>query len=59
MVLERWADPNLLIKTGPKRLTAEVATEVRLLRATRTELAVHATERENSCRQTRTRRDDG
>jgi transposase len=92
VVLERWADPNLLIKTGPKRLTAaiakasnghlgveraeewlaaahaaidlyadnrsvaftdlaaEVATEVRLLRAARTELAVHATERENAYR---------
>jgi transposase len=90
VVLERWADPNLLVKTGSKRLTAaivkasnghlgvdraeewiaaaraaidlyaghqavaftdlaaEVATEVRLLRAAKTELAVHATEREDA-----------
>ena len=90
VVLERWADPNLLVKTGQKRLTAviakasnghlgvdraeewlcaahaaidlyaghqavaftdlaaEVATEVRLLRAAKAELAVHATEREDA-----------
>ena len=90
--MERWADPNLLVKTGSKRLTAaiakasnghlgveraeewlaaahaaidlyaghqavaftdlaaEVATEVRLLRAAKTELAVHATEREAAYR---------
>jgi transposase len=87
-VLERWADPNALLRAGAKRLTAliaktshnhqgreraeqwlaaarasidlysdhpavafadlaaEVASEVRLLRATQTELATHATERE-------------
>lgn len=87
-VLERWADPNALLKAGVKRVTAlivkasnnhqgveraaqwiaaaeasvalygghpavafadlaaEVATEVRLLRATQAELAGHATERE-------------
>lgn len=91
-VLERWADPNLLVKAGAKRLTAlivkashnhqgaerarqwleageasvalyrghsavafvdlaaEVATEVRLLRATQAELAIHAAERENAYR---------
>ncbi len=91
-VLERWADPNLLVKVGVKRLTAliakesrqhqgaeraqqwldaaraaldlygghhaiafadlaaEVATEVRLLRATQAELAAHAAERENCYR---------
>ena len=90
VVLERWADPNLLVKTGQKRLTAviakasnghlgvdraeewlaaahaaidlyaghrsvaftdlaaEVATEVRLLRAAKAELAVHSTEREDA-----------
>jgi Transposase IS116/IS110/IS902 family len=88
-VLERWADPNALLKAGAKRVTAlivkashnhqgaeragewiasaeasvalyashpavafadlaaEVATEVRLLRAIQTELAGHGTEREN------------
>lgn len=87
-VLERWADPNQLVKAGAKRLTAviakasnnhqgadraeqwleaaraavdlyaghpavafvdlaaEVASEVRLLRATQAELATHAGERE-------------
>jgi transposase len=87
-VLERWADPNVMVKAGPKRLTAviakasknhqgperaaewvaaaeaslelyaghsalafadlaaEVATEVRLLRATQAELAAHSAERE-------------
>lgn len=91
-VLERWADPNALLKAGVKRLTtvivkasnnhqgaeraaqwitaaqasidlyaahpavafadlaAEVATEVRLLRAARAELAAHAAQRE-SCYQ--------
>lgn len=91
-VLQRWADPNLLVKLGAKRLAgiitkasnghtgierarewidaaeaalelyaghpavafsdlaAEVATEVRLLRAAQAELAVHATERENAYR---------
>jgi transposase len=91
-VLERWADPNLLVKAGPKRvtavivkasnnhqgeeratqwlaaaeaaielydghpavsftdLTAEIATEVRLLRTVQTELADHATERERAYR---------
>lgn len=91
-VLERWADPNLLVKAGPKRLTAliakasnghlgvararewldsahaavdlyaghpavpfeelaaEVATEVRLVRAAQHELAAHATERETAYR---------
>jgi len=91
-VLERFADPNLLVKAGIKRLTtlivkashshqgadrarqwldaaesslelyaghpaiaftdlaAEIATEVRLLRAVQTELAGHATERENCYR---------
>jgi transposase len=91
-VLERWADPNALVKAGLKRLTAviakasqnhqgleratewvtaahaalelyaghpaapfedlaaEVATEVRLLRATQAELARHSTERENAYR---------
>jgi transposase len=91
-VLERWADPNALLKVGPKRLTtliakashnhqgaerarlwieaatasialyaghpalaftdlaAEVATEVRLLRAVQAELAHHATERETCYR---------
>jgi len=91
-VLERWADPNLLVKAGRKRLVtvianasnnhtgveraqewldaasaaidlyaghravafadlaAEVATEVRLLRATQTELAAHAAERESAYR---------
>lgn len=89
-VLERYADPNALVKLGLKRLTtliaktsngqqgidrasewilaaeasidlyaghpavaysdlaAEVATEVRLLRAVQTELAAHATEREHA-----------
>jgi transposase len=92
VVLERWADPNLLVKAGAKRLTAviakasnnhqgaeraaewvaaaeasielyaghpavafadlaaEVATEVRLLRAVQAELAAHAAERENAYR---------
>ena len=87
-VLERWADPNVLVKVGRKRLTAviaktshnhqgaerarqwldaaeasldlyaghpavafadlaaEVATEVRLLRAIQAEIAAHAAERE-------------
>ncbi|MEA2704307.1 MAG: hypothetical protein QOD63_2252 [Actinomycetota bacterium] len=87
-VLERWADPNVLVRVGVKRLSAtiakasnnhlgqeraetwidaarsaidlydghpgvafvdlaaEVATEVRLLRAVQAELAVHAAERE-------------
>jgi transposase len=91
-VLERWADPNLLVKAGARRLAAviarasnnhtgveraqewldaanaaidlyrghgavaftdlaaEVATEVRLLRVTQTELAVHAGERETAYR---------
>jgi transposase len=91
-VLERWADPNALLKAGVKRLTAviakasnnhqgaerarrwidaaeasialygdhpavafvdlaaEVATEVRLLRATQAELATHAAEREDCYR---------
>jgi transposase len=91
-VLERWADPNALVKAGAKRLTAviakasnnhlgaqraeewldaaraalelydgheavafedlaaEVATEVRLLRATQAELARHAQEREATYR---------
>lgn len=91
-VLERFADPNALVKAGRKRLTAliattsnnhqgaeradqwlaaaeaslalyadhpavafvdlaaEVATEVRLLRAIQTELASHATERESCYR---------
>ena len=91
-VLERWADPNALLKAGRKRLTtlivktshnhqgaeraeqwldaaqasielygnhpavafsdlaAEVATEVRLLRAVQAELAIHAGERENAYR---------
>jgi transposase len=89
-VLERYADPNALVKLGVKRLTAliaktskgqqgidragewivaaeasielyaghravayidlaaEVATEVRLLRAVHTELAAHATQREHA-----------
>jgi transposase len=91
-VLERWADPNVLVKVGVKRLAAliaktshgkqgadraaqwvdaaetslelyaghpavafadlaaEVATEVRLLRAVQAELAAHATERESCYR---------
>ena len=91
-VLERFADPNALVRVGLKRLTAliakaskghqgderarqwltaaaasvelyaghpavafadlaaEIATEVRLLRAVQTELATHATERENAYR---------
>ena len=91
-VLERWADPNLLVRLGAKRLAAviakaskghsghdralewldaadaaielyaghpavafgdlaaEVATEVRLLRAARAELVVHAAEREAAYR---------
>jgi transposase len=91
-VLERCADPNVLVKMGAKRLAtliartsnnhsgperaqewldaaraaielyaghpgvaftdlaAEVATEVRLLRATQTELAAHAAERETAYR---------
>jgi transposase len=91
-VLERWADPNALLKAGGSRLTkviakasnnhlgveraerwlssaraavdlykghaavaftdlaAEVATEVRLLRAVQAELAVHAEERERCYR---------
>jgi len=91
-VLERYADPNVLLRLGLKRLTAliekhshghqgidrarrwitaaeasvelygdhpavafadvaaEIATEVRLLRATQAELAPHATERENDYR---------
>jgi transposase len=91
-VLERWADPNVLVKAGPRRVTAlivktsnnhqgadrggewitaaeaslelygsnpavafsdlaaEVATEVRLLRAVQGELASHATERETAYR---------
>jgi transposase len=91
-VLERWADPKLLVRAGFKRvaavivkasnnhqgedrarqwldaavasidlyaghpavafadLAAEVATEVRLLRAIQSELAVHAEERENAYR---------
>lgn len=91
-VLERWADPNALVKAGSKRLTAlimkashnhqgteraeqwldaarasldlygdhpaiafsdlaaEVATEVRLLRAIQAELATHASERETAYR---------
>jgi transposase len=93
VVLERWSDPNVLVKTGVKRLTAaitkasnghlgvaraqewlaaaraaidlyaghravafaeiaaEIATEVRLLRAAKAELAVHAAERETAYRQ--------
>jgi transposase len=89
-VLERWADPNLLLKAGAKRLAAlitkaskghtgierahewieaatlaielygtnpavafselaaEIATEVRLLRATIDELEIHATARETA-----------
>jgi transposase len=91
-VLERWADPNLLVKAGPKRLTtlitrasrnhqgadrarqwieaaeaslalyaghpgvafsdlaAEVASEVRLLKAIQVELAAHSNEREAAYR---------
>jgi transposase len=91
-VLQRWADPNVLVRVGAKRLTAaiakaskghlgaerayswldaarsaielydghpavaftdlaaEVATEVRLLRAVQAELAVHAAEREEAYR---------
>ena len=91
-MLERWADPNLLVKAGSKQVTAiiakasknhqdpdraaewiaaaeaaielyaghpavafsdlaaEVATEVRLLRAIEAELASHAAERENAYR---------
>ena len=91
-VLERYADPNTLVKTGVKRLTtlivkashnhqgadraaewitaaeaaielyaghpavafadlaAEIATEVRLLRAVDAELAAHAAEREHAYR---------
>ena len=91
-VLERYADPNVLVRAGLKRLTgviakashnhqgatraaewiaaaeaaidlyaghpavafsdlaAEIATEVRLLRATQNELAAHATERETAYR---------
>lgn len=91
-VLERWADPNLMVKAGLKRLTAvivkasnnhqgaeragqwltaaqasldlyaghpavafsdlaaEVATEVRLLRAVQGELAAHSAERESCYR---------
>jgi transposase len=91
-ILERWADPNLLIRLGVKRLAgiiakashghtgierahewidaagaalelyaghpavafsdlaAEVATEVRLLRAAQAELAIHAAERETAYR---------
>ena len=91
-VLERWADPNALVKAGAKRLgaviaeasqghqgaeraeewlaaawaaielygchravafadlAAEVATEVRLLRAVQAELGVHAAERERCYR---------
>jgi transposase len=91
-VLERWADPNLLLNAGAKRVTAliakasnhhqgteraaqwiaaaqasialyaghpavaftdlaaEVATEVRLLRAAQAELAAHAAERERCYR---------
>ena len=91
-VLERWADPDLLVRAGLKRLTsiiakasnnhqgeerarqwltaahaaldlydghpavaftdlaAEIATEVRLLRAVQAELATHAAERENAYR---------
>ena len=91
-VLERWADPNLLVRVGAKRLAAvivkasnnhtgieraeewldaanaaielyaghpavafadlaaEIATEVRLLRATQAELAAHAAERETAYR---------
>jgi transposase len=91
-VLERWADPNLLVRLGAKRLAgiiakasnghsgierahqwidaasaalelyaghpavaftdlaAEVATEVRLLRAAQAELAVHASQRETAYR---------
>jgi transposase len=91
-VLERYADPNALLKLGVKRLTtliekaskghqgierarqwigaaeasielyaahpavafadlaAEIATEVRLLRAIQAELAAHAAERENAYR---------
>jgi transposase len=91
-VLERWADPNLLVRLGAKRLAgiiakaskghtgierayewldaaaaaldlydghpavpfsdlaAEVATEVRLLRAAQGELATHAAERETAYR---------
>jgi len=92
-VLERYADPNALVKLGVKKLTAliethskghqgsdrarqwldaaeasielyaghgavafadlaaEIATEVRLLRAIQAELAIHAAERENAYRQ--------
>lgn len=92
VVLERYADPNALLRLGVKRLTtliakasnghqgidrarqwidaaeasielyashpavafadlaAEIATEVRLLRAVQTELAAHATERETCYR---------
>lgn len=91
-VLERWADPNALLRAGHKRVTAvivkasnnhqgteraaqwvaaaqaavelydghpavafcdlaaEVATEVRLLRAVQAELAAHAAERETAYR---------
>jgi transposase len=91
-VLERWADPNALLRAGVKRVTgvivkashnhlgaeraahwiaaaeasvelyadnpavgfadlaAEVATEVRLLRAVQAELAAHSAERENCYR---------
>ena len=91
-VLERFADPNVLVELGLKRLTAfiakaskghhgadrarqwftaaeasielyaghpavafadlaaEIATEVRLLRAVQAELAAHATERDNAYR---------
>ena len=89
-VLERWADPNMLVRAGRKRIAAvivkasnnhngieradewlaaanaaielyaghpavafadvaaEIATEVRLLRAIEHELAAHTTERENA-----------
>src|SRR6266849_468782 len=63
-VLERYADPRALVKTGETRLTrlitkvshgqqgaeraAEVATEVCLLKAITAELAAHATEREKA-----------
>jgi transposase len=91
-VLERYADPNVLVRLGPKRLAAiiakasnhhqgderaaewlaaaeasidlyaghaavafadlaaEIATEVRLLRAVQTELTTHAAERETAYR---------
>jgi transposase len=94
VVLERWADPNVLVKVGANRLgaliakesrghqgaeraaewigaaeaaielygghpavafadlAAEVATEVRLLRAIQSELAVHAAAREHAYRYT-------